>query len=159
MTLRLPVSAVLLAAALTIGACAPEPAPAPAAPEAPAASQPAAVAPAPASPDVATPQTAPAAPAAPAADAVPVYLDVRTPEEYAAGHVEGAVLVPYDQIAARIAELEPYRDRDMVVYCRTGRRSGIAIETLRANGFTRLTNGGGLEEVVQTRNLPVATGN
>lgn len=112
--------------------------------------------------EVATASEAPVAtqpvPAPAVAQDSVVYLDVRTPEEYAAGHVRGTLFIPYDQVAARIAELEPYRDRDIVVYCRTGRRSGIAIQTLKGLGFTRLTNGGGLDEVVRTRNLPVETG-
>lgn len=67
-----------------------------------------------------------------------VVLDVRTPEEYAAGHVVGARNVPHTQIAQRVAELGDARDRDLVVYCRSGSRSAIALEKLREAGFTRL---------------------
>lgn len=67
-----------------------------------------------------------------------VVLDVRTPEEYAAGHVPGAINVPYDQIASRLAELEASRERPIVVYCRTGRRAGIALQTLHDAGFIHL---------------------
>ena len=73
-----------------------------------------------------------------------VYVDVRTPQEYNAGHVEGAINIPYDQMADRWQELEEYRDQPMVVYCRTGRRSGIALSVLRQHGFDEATNGGGL---------------
>jgi rhodanese-related sulfurtransferase len=65
-------------------------------------------------------------------------LDVRSGEEYAAGHVPGAVNVPYDQVAARIAELP--KDRQIVLYCRSGRRVGIAAEVLAANGFKSLAH-------------------
>ncbi|MBS0395911.1 MAG: rhodanese-like domain-containing protein [Proteobacteria bacterium] len=67
-----------------------------------------------------------------------VVLDVRTPAEYAAGHVPGAINVPHDQVAARLAELAPYRDKDLVVYCGTGRRAGLALAVLGEHGFTRL---------------------
>lgn len=67
-----------------------------------------------------------------------VVLDVRTPEEYAAGHVVGARNIPHTEIAARIAELAGARDRDLVVYCRSGRRSELALEALREAGFMRL---------------------
>lgn len=67
-----------------------------------------------------------------------VVLDVRTPEEYAAGHVVGARNIPHTQIAERLAELGDARDRDLVVYCRSGSRSAIALEKLREAGFTRL---------------------
>lgn len=67
-----------------------------------------------------------------------VVLDVRTPEEYAEGHVAGARNIPHTEIAARLAELDDARERDVVVYCRSGRRTAIAIEALRKAGFTRL---------------------
>src|SRR5690606_13728182 len=60
--------------------------------------------------------------AAAAGDSV-LYLDVRTPEEYRTGHVDGAVLLPYDQMEQRWQELAEWRDRPVVVYCRSGRRS------------------------------------
>lgn len=63
-------------------------------------------------------------------------LDVRSAGEYAAGHVPGAVNVPHDQVAARLAELP--RDREIVLYCRSGRRAGLAAEVLAANGFRNL---------------------
>jgi len=65
-----------------------------------------------------------------------LVLDVRSPEEYAAGHVPGAVNVPYDQVAQRLAEIP--KDKDVVLYCRSGRRTGIAAEVLESNGYTRL---------------------
>lgn len=73
-----------------------------------------------------------------AQDPTLVMLDVRTADEYAAGHVPGARLLPYDEIEARVGELEEARDKDVVVYCRSGRRAEIALESLRAAGFTRL---------------------
>ncbi len=71
-------------------------------------------------------------------DERPVVLDVRSPEEYAEGHVPGAVNVPYDQISARLDSLDAYRDRGFVVYCRTGRRAGIAETVLIEAGFERV---------------------
>jgi rhodanese-related sulfurtransferase len=65
-------------------------------------------------------------------------LDVRSPEEFAAGHVPGAVNVPYDQIASRLVDVP--KDKDVVLYCRSGRRAGIAAEVLQANGYTRLSH-------------------
>jgi len=65
-------------------------------------------------------------------------LDVRSPEEFKAGHVPGAVNVPYDQIASRLADVP--KDKDVVLYCRSGRRAGIAAEVLQANGYTRLSH-------------------
>jgi rhodanese-related sulfurtransferase len=71
-------------------------------------------------------------------DAGLIVLDVRTAEEYAAGHVPGARNIAHELLPARLAELADARDRDIVVYCRSGRRSAIALDTLRAAGFTRV---------------------
>jgi phage shock protein E len=86
----------------------------------------------------------PAPPQRPAAPAAPVIVDVRTPEEYAAGHVQGAILIPQDQMEQRWQELEAFRDQPIVLYCRSGRRSGLALEVLKSKGFTQLENGGGI---------------
>jgi rhodanese-related sulfurtransferase len=63
-------------------------------------------------------------------------LDVRSPEEYASGHVPGAINIPYDQIASRMAEVP--KDQDVVLYCKSGRRAGIAAEVLAGQGYERL---------------------
>jgi phage shock protein E len=65
-------------------------------------------------------------------------LDVRTPGEYAAGHLPGAVNIPHDQITARLGELAGARGSDVVVYCRTGKRSAQALGLLDEAGFRRL---------------------
>ena len=65
-------------------------------------------------------------------------LDVRTPGEYAAGHLPGAVNIPNDELAARIAELAGARELDVVVYCKTGVRTAVALEVLGKAGFKRL---------------------
>jgi rhodanese-related sulfurtransferase len=65
-------------------------------------------------------------------------LDVRTPEEFGQGHVPGAVNIPYDQVAARLADVP--KDKDVVLYCRSGRRTALAAEVLAANGYARLSH-------------------
>lgn len=67
-----------------------------------------------------------------------VVLDVRTPAEYGEGHVPGAVNIPHTELTARIGELAGARERDIVVYCRSGNRSAQALKALRDAGFTRL---------------------
>ncbi|HSQ70759.1 MAG TPA: rhodanese-like domain-containing protein [Steroidobacteraceae bacterium] len=63
----------------------------------------------------------------------PIVLDVRSPEEFVTGHVPGAVNIPFDQVAGRLAEIP--KDKDLVLYCRSGRRAGIAADVLVANGY------------------------
>jgi phage shock protein E len=67
-----------------------------------------------------------------------VILDVRTAEEFSQGHVRGPMNISHDQLSDRIKELMGDKDKDLVVYCRSGRRTALAIETLKANGFNRL---------------------
>jgi phage shock protein E len=64
-------------------------------------------------------------------------VDVRTPEEFASGHVPGAINIPYDQLPRRAAEIGPPSTK-VVLYCRTGRRSGMAAEALQKAGFSQL---------------------
>lgn len=72
------------------------------------------------------------------ADASLVVLDVRTPAEFADGHIPGAVNIPHTELAARVAELEAARERDIVVYCRSGSRAAAALEVLEKSGFRHL---------------------
>jgi rhodanese-related sulfurtransferase len=71
-------------------------------------------------------------------DASLVILDVRTPEEYAAGHVPGAINIPYTHLPSRISEVADAADKDIVVYCTVGVRAEKGAERLRENGFTKL---------------------
>lgn len=76
-----------------------------------------------------------------------VYVDVRRPDEWEEARVPGAIHIPHTEMAARWHELEAYRDDEIVLYCRTGRRSGIAEEILAEKGFQNLRNGGGLSDL------------
>ena len=64
-------------------------------------------------------------------------VDVRTPQEFASGHVPGAINIPYEEIGKRTSEIGP-TSTPVVIYCRTGRRSGIAVEALQKAGYSRL---------------------
>lgn len=89
------------------------------------------------------------------AQQAPLYVDVRTTQEFASGHVQGALHIPVEEIEQRWNELEPFRDQQIIVYCRTGRRSAKAIEVLQAHGFTNLENGGGFD-ALKAAGVPAA---
>ena len=72
------------------------------------------------------------------ADPTLVVLDVRTAVEFAEGHVPGAINIPNADLAARVAELDGSREKDIVVYCRTGVRAEQALGVLGKAGFKRL---------------------
>lgn len=69
-----------------------------------------------------------------------VLVDVRTRDEFAAGHIEGARNIPVDSLPTRLGELGPPASTTVVVYCQTGRRSTQAARTLREAGFTSVHN-------------------
>jgi phage shock protein E len=78
-----------------------------------------------------------------------VLIDVRTPAEVAEGALEGAINIDLQgpDFAAAVSELP--RDDAYFVYCRSGNRSGQAIEIMRELGFTDLVNGGGFEDLAE----------
>jgi hydroxyacylglutathione hydrolase len=67
-----------------------------------------------------------------------MLLDVRTPEEYAEGHIKGALLIPVQELQQRISEVP--KDRQVYVYCRSGVRSVRASNILVKAGYTRIEN-------------------
>lgn len=113
-----------------------------------------------ATPDAGSAQTAeqaeagsPSTQAAESAESNLVYVDVRTDGEYEAGHVEGAIHIPHTEMSERYTALEQYEDSEIVLYCRSGRRSGIALDILEDHGFDNVTNGGGLSDL-EARGVP-----
>jgi phage shock protein E len=87
-----------------------------------------------------------------------VLLDVRTVGEFEEGHIRGALLIPHDQIGDRLAELEAHREDEIILYCRSGRRVGIAAEVLAAAGFEKLAHLDGDMKGWLEKDLPVASG-
>lgn len=81
-----------------------------------------------------------------AADSTIVLLDVRTPSEWesATGHLRGALLIPVQELAGRAGELDPYKHRPMIVYCRTQNRSAHAAAFLKEHGFNVTVMAGGI---------------
>lgn len=70
------------------------------------------------------------------AGSAPVVLDVRSRDEFVAGHIAGAINIPHDEIGARLADLGPDRGREIVVCCAMGGRAAHAAGALRRAGFT-----------------------
>ena len=70
----------------------------------------------------------------------PVIIDVRTPEEFAERRLEDAVLIPYDEIGARIEAVVPDKSTPIILFCRSGRRAQIAKEVLLEKGYQKVRN-------------------
>ncbi len=77
-------------------------------------------------------------------DADIYFFDVRTAEEYAAGHVPNAELLPLDQLEAKIGDIVADKGAKIIVYCRSGNRSGQAQSLLNDIGYDNVCNAGGI---------------
>ena len=73
-----------------------------------------------------------------------IILDVRTQEEYDQGHIPGAIVISHEEIAEKAEEVLTDKDQLILVYCRSGRRSKIAVEALVELGYTNIKEFGGI---------------
>ena len=73
-----------------------------------------------------------------------IVLDTREQDEFDEGHIPNAILIPYTEIENKAIELLPDKDKLILVYCRSGRRSKIAAETLAKLGYTNVKEFGGI---------------
>ncbi len=77
-------------------------------------------------------------------------IDVREPSEFAGGHVEGSLNIPLGQVPQRIAEIKEM-PRPLLLFCRSGNRSGMAVSMLQANGLEEVYNAGAWDDVAYLR--------
>ena len=82
-------------------------------------------------------------------------IDVRTPAEFAAGHLQGAVNIDVQAVnfSSQIAKLD--KNGTYVIYCKSGNRAGQAITQMQALGFSKLTNAGGFADASKSTGLPL----
>ena len=73
-----------------------------------------------------------------------LILDTREQDEFDEGHISGAILIPYIEIENKAEEMLPDKDKLILVYCRSGRRSKIAAESLAKLGYTNVKEFGGI---------------
>lgn len=74
-----------------------------------------------------------------------IVIDVRTTQEFQSGHIKGAINIPYEVIGRKIKQVTEKKDQEVILYCRSGRRSGIALKTLTKLGYANAKNVGGYE--------------
>ena len=77
-----------------------------------------------------------------------LLIDVRSAEEFAEGALPGAIRIGHDDIAALIASVAPNKDRPLVLYCRSGRRSAVAQQSLQEMGYKQVINAGAYDELL-----------
>ncbi|HQL33812.1 MAG TPA: FAD-dependent oxidoreductase, partial [Treponemataceae bacterium] len=77
-----------------------------------------------------------------------LIIDVRTSDEFEMGAVEGAISLPLDELESRAEEVIGDKNREVIVYCASGARSGYARRVLASMGYTNVENGGGLHDML-----------
>lgn len=83
-----------------------------------------------------------------------VIIDVRTPEEFASGHLEGAININWQgDFAAGVSELPT--DGEYLLYCRSGSRAGEALKWMESSGYSNVTNLGSVAEASSATSIPV----
>lgn len=78
-----------------------------------------------------------------------VWIDVRSAEEFARGHLSGAQNVTHKEIGAKIAQISPNKDAPIHLYCRSGSRAEMALQELKKQGYRNVTNHGGYEALLK----------
>ncbi|MEZ9407723.1 MULTISPECIES: rhodanese-like domain-containing protein [unclassified Vibrio] len=78
-----------------------------------------------------------------------LVVDVRTPGEFKQGHLDNAINYPLSEVATHFASID--KAQPIVLYCRSGNRSGQAYQYLKAQGFTQIHNAGGLIEMQESK--------
>jgi len=68
----------------------------------------------------------------------PLVIDVRTEDEFLAGHIPGARLIPHDEMSNYLDSLSAFKDEPILVYCRSGQRAASAVKTLEDAGFKKI---------------------
>lgn len=90
--------------------------------------------------------------------AKPLILDVRDATEFAAGHIQGAKHIPVAELAARLKEIEKFKDKPVLVHCQKGMRATAACSILKGQNFSQLYNlQGGLNAWVEAK-MPLVKG-
>ncbi len=85
-----------------------------------------------------------------------LVVDVREANELGSGKIPGAKHIPLSSFAKRIGELDKFRDRKTIVYCRSGQRSQSACKQLKNHGFEEVANLKGGIVAWESANLPIA---
>ena len=84
-----------------------------------------------------------------------ILLDVRTVKEYQSGHIKDSINIPHDQLIQNIDVLDQYRNQPIVVFCRSGRRAQLVIDTLIQNKFDQIVDLEGDMLAWKTSGFPV----
>ena len=74
-------------------------------------------------------------------------IDVRSTTEYNIEHIPGAINIPLHELQYRISEIDHIKSNPIVLYCRSGNRSGMAVQYLQQQGYANVYNGEGIHDI------------
>ena len=80
-----------------------------------------------------------------------IWIDVRTRSEYDVGHLEDAILIPFDKVAKGVTDLALPLNTEIYLYCRSGKRAQKALHTLKEIGYETVINMGSLENALKNK--------
>ena len=83
-----------------------------------------------------------------------VFVDIRDAKDFSAGHIANAVNIPFATLTSRMSELDKYKDKPLILVCKSGQTVNMAGKTLREKGFNAVRMSGGMMEW-NNQNLPV----
>lgn len=86
-----------------------------------------------------------------------VIVDVREPQEFSGSHIKGAIHIPMSALKTRLNELEKYKNRPVLAYCRSGSRSNYACRVMKKAGFEQVNNLAGGVMGWESANLPLTS--
>ncbi len=84
-----------------------------------------------------------------------IFLDIRTSNEFANGHIAGAINIPEADLEKRINDLTKYKEKEIIVYCQTGVRTGKSCKTLKSNGYSNISSLSGGLTAWTNENYPI----
>lgn len=87
-----------------------------------------------------------------------LIIDVRSPAEFANGHIQGAVNIPLDRLSSAISAAVPDKSQPVVLCCLSGGRSGSALQQMKQLGYTQVHNGGGVGSLSMKLNTQLVRG-
>lgn len=82
-----------------------------------------------------------------------VWIDVRTAEEYNQDHIKGDIRISHEEIVPNVEKLVIPKNTEIHLYCKSGRRAGIAMSKLKEAGYTNVSNSGGIDDARKERSL------
>jgi len=85
--------------------------------------------------------------------AAPVWIDVRSALEHTEDNIKGDIRITHTQVIPRVSQLFPDKNTEIILYCRSGIRADMALKALNKEGYTNVSNAGGIQDARKQRSI------